>query len=98
VSDLLNEGVATFLHRADKIDLHAAAVREVEESFASTFVEAAFKVSPDLYKWGFELYFRLATHENVQRDCGPLDAAGLGPTRVTWRCGGSPLIFHESHV
>ncbi|MDQ0029383.1 hypothetical protein [Arthrobacter bambusae] len=31
VSDLLNEGVATFLRRADKIDLHAAAVRDVEQ-------------------------------------------------------------------
>ncbi|MDN3483668.1 ATP-binding protein [Arthrobacter sp. APC 3897] len=48
VSDLLNEGVATFLRRADKIDLHAAAVREVEESFAATFSRAAIKVSPGL--------------------------------------------------
>lgn len=50
VSDLLNEGVATFLRRADKIDLHAAAVREVEESFASTFAEAGFDVSPGLVR------------------------------------------------
>lgn len=48
VSDLLNEGVATFLRRADKIDLHAAAIREVEESFAATFSTAGFRVSPDL--------------------------------------------------
>ena len=48
VSDLLNEGVATFLRRADKIDLHAAAIREVEESFAATFSAAGFRVSPDL--------------------------------------------------
>jgi hypothetical protein len=50
VSDLLNEGVATFLRRADKIDLHAAAVREVEVSFANTFAEASFEVSPALVR------------------------------------------------
>ena len=50
VSDLLNEGVATFLRRADKIDLHAAAVREVEVSFANTFAEASFEVSPGLVR------------------------------------------------
>ena len=37
MSDLLNEGVATFLRRADRIDLHAAAVDEVEASFCNTF-------------------------------------------------------------
>lgn len=47
VSDLLNEGVATFLC---KIDLHAAAVRDVEESFAATFAEAAFRISPTLVR------------------------------------------------
>ena len=54
VSDLLNEGVATFLRRADKIDLHAAAVREVEESFAATFAAAGFRVSPDLVRQAAE--------------------------------------------
>lgn len=48
VSDLLNEGVATFLRRADKIDLHAAAIRDVEASFASTFASAGFDISPAL--------------------------------------------------
>lgn len=47
VSDLLNEGVATFLRRADKVDLHAAAVREVEESFTATFTAAGSSISPD---------------------------------------------------
>lgn len=37
VSDLLNEGVATFLRRADRLDLHAAAIDEVESSFRQTF-------------------------------------------------------------
>lgn len=37
VSDLLNEGVATFLRRADRIDLHGAAIDEVENSFADIF-------------------------------------------------------------
>jgi hypothetical protein len=50
VSDLLNEGVATFLRRADKIDLHAAAVREVEESFTGTFAAASFRTSPALIR------------------------------------------------
>ena len=54
VSDLLNEGVATFLRRADKIDLHSAAVREVEDSFATTFAEAGFKVSSDLVRHAAE--------------------------------------------
>lgn len=48
VSDLLNEGVATFLRRADKIDLHAAAIREVEESFTHTFEAAEISIAPDL--------------------------------------------------
>lgn len=48
VSDLLNEGVATFLRRADKIDLHAAAVRDVEASFTETFTAAGIKIAPEL--------------------------------------------------
>jgi hypothetical protein len=83
VSDLLNEGVATFLRRADKIDLHAAAVREVEESFASTFAEAAFEVSPGLVRRAAEAtggypfliqldgYFLWKEAENNQGKLGP---------------------------
>lgn len=37
VSDLLNEGVATFLRRADRIDLAAVAVEEVAQSYRQTF-------------------------------------------------------------
>jgi hypothetical protein len=48
VSDLLNEGVATFLRRADKIDLHAAAIRDVEASFTDTFSTAGITVATDL--------------------------------------------------
>ncbi|MFP5017748.1 ATP-binding protein [Paenarthrobacter ureafaciens] len=48
VSDLPNEGVATFLRRADKIDLHAAGIRDVERSFASIFATAGFRVPPHL--------------------------------------------------
>ncbi|MFJ4028174.1 AAA family ATPase [Paenarthrobacter sp. NPDC089989] len=40
VSDLLNEGVATFLRRADRIDLHAASIAEVQKSFSETFMAA----------------------------------------------------------
>ncbi|UUL75672.1 ATP-binding protein [Pseudarthrobacter sp. Fe7] len=34
VSDLLNEGVATFLRRADRINLHEAAIAEVTASYS----------------------------------------------------------------
>lgn len=54
VSDLLNEGVATFLRRADKIDLHVAAVRDVETSFGETFTEAGFDVAPELVRHAAE--------------------------------------------
>jgi hypothetical protein len=48
VSDLLNEGVATFLRRADKIDLHAAGIRDVETSFQETFDTAEITIAPEL--------------------------------------------------
>lgn len=48
VSDLLNEGVATFLRRADKIDLHAAAVRDVETSYTATFTAAEIRIPREL--------------------------------------------------
>ncbi|MFK0007728.1 ATP-binding protein [Paenarthrobacter sp. NPDC090520] len=48
VSDLLNEGVATFLRRAERIDLHAAIISDVERSYASTFREAGISISDDL--------------------------------------------------
>ncbi|WP_104165043.1 ATP-binding protein [Cryobacterium sp. N22] len=54
VSDLLNEGVATFLRRADKIDLHAATVRDVEASFADTFAAAGFNIEPALIRQASE--------------------------------------------
>ena len=50
VSDLLNEGVATFLRRADKIDLHAAGIRDVEASFRETFDTAGITIAPDLVR------------------------------------------------
>ena len=50
VSDLLNEGVATFLRRADRIDLHAASIAEVERSFSETFAGAGIGLSPHLAK------------------------------------------------
>ena len=46
VSDLLNEGVATFLRRADRIDLHAAAVKDVEASYKSIFGDGGFEIDP----------------------------------------------------
>ncbi len=50
VSDLLNEGVATFLRRADRIDLHAAAVRDVEKSYAKLFAEGGFDLDPRIVR------------------------------------------------
>jgi hypothetical protein len=47
VSDLLNEGVATFLRRAERIDLHAAAINEVERSYVDTFGQAGIRISKD---------------------------------------------------
>ncbi len=48
VSDLLNEGVTTFLRRADRIDLHAAAVRDVEASYDFAFEDGGFSIETDL--------------------------------------------------
>lgn len=50
VSDLLNEGVATFLRRADRIDLHAAAVDEVEASYGETFTGLNHRLDPALLR------------------------------------------------
>lgn len=48
VSVLLNEGVATFLRRADRIDLHAAAINEVARSYTDTFCGAGISISNEL--------------------------------------------------
>ncbi|MBO9705047.1 MAG: ATP-binding protein [Arthrobacter sp.] len=47
VSDLLNEGVATFLRRADRIDLHAAALDDVERSLRDTLAEGGWTLGPE---------------------------------------------------
>ena len=48
VSDLLNEGVATFLWRADRINLHEAAITEVTESYSELFSQGGIGISPGL--------------------------------------------------
>lgn len=48
VSDLLNEGVATFLRRADRINLHEAAIAEVTASYGELFSQGDISISPDL--------------------------------------------------
>ncbi|WP_369045637.1 AAA family ATPase [Sinomonas sp. P10A9] len=48
VSDLLNEGVATFLRRADRIDLHGASIEEVQRSYEQTFAAGGFPLEPAL--------------------------------------------------
>ena len=46
VSDLLNEGVATFLRRADRINLHEAAITEVTASYRELFSRSGIEASP----------------------------------------------------
>ncbi|MDF2049538.1 hypothetical protein [Arthrobacter sp. Cr_A7] len=48
VSDLLNEGVATFLRRADRINLHEAAIAEVTASYSELFSQGGIGISPNL--------------------------------------------------
>ncbi|QOT18584.1 AAA family ATPase [Paenarthrobacter sp. YJN-5] len=48
VSDLLNEGVATFLRRADRINLHEAAIAEVTASYKELFSQGGIDVTPGL--------------------------------------------------
>lgn len=48
VSDLLNEGVATILRRAERIDLHAATIAEVSRSFKATFDMGGMMLEPRL--------------------------------------------------
>jgi len=45
VSDLLNEGVATFLRRADKVDLHSVEVSDVESSYINLFTAGGFTLA-----------------------------------------------------
>lgn len=54
VSDLLNEGVATFLRRADRIDLHSAAIDEVETSYRETFAGLMHPIAPALIRTAAE--------------------------------------------
>ncbi|TWC03512.1 ATP-binding protein [Brevibacterium jeotgali] len=54
VSDLLDEGVATFLRRADRIDLHAAAVDEVEASYAEVFAALPTPIASGLLRTAAE--------------------------------------------
>ncbi|WMY79985.1 ATP-binding protein [Citricoccus sp. I39-566] len=54
VSDLLDEGVATFLRRADRIDLHAAAIDDVEASYRAAFAAVPHQVDPILLRTAAE--------------------------------------------
>lgn len=86
VSDLLNEGVATFLRRADKIDLHAAAVRDVEASYLQVFEAAGFTIAPDLVRRsaaateGYPFLIQLVGYflwREAEKHDGHLDAAAV---------------------
>jgi hypothetical protein len=54
VSDLLNEGVATFLRRADRINLHETTIAEVTASYSELFSRGGISISPDLINEGAE--------------------------------------------
>ena len=47
VEDLLNEGVSTFLRRAEKYDLHKTSVDEVTEAFRDTFSESGVNINDE---------------------------------------------------
>jgi hypothetical protein len=48
VSDVLDEGVSTFLRRAERYDLHGASVAEVRAAMADTFAETGVDIGDDL--------------------------------------------------
>ena len=43
-SDLVNDGVATFLPRADRINLHEAAITEVTASYSELFIQGGISI------------------------------------------------------
>lgn len=49
VSDLLNEGVATFMRRADRIDLATVSVADVVRSYRQTFVPLGVQMSDEIF-------------------------------------------------
>lgn len=86
VSDLLNEGVATFLRRADRIDLHTASIAEVERSFAETFEGAGKTLSPELARsaaegtGGYPFLIQLVGYylwQEAESGLGGLDAGAV---------------------
>ncbi|UKA53435.1 ATP-binding protein [Arthrobacter sp. FW305-BF8] len=87
VSDLLNEGVATFLRRADRIDLHAASITEVERSFTETFASAGMTLNPELAKdaaeatGGYPFLIQLIGYylwQEAEKAPGGVDADAVG--------------------
>lgn len=87
VSDLLNEGVATFLRRADRIDLHAASIAEVERSYTETFAGAGVALDGELAKvaaegtGGYPFLIQLIGYylwQEAEKAQGGLDAAAVG--------------------
>lgn len=45
VEDLLNEGVSTFLRRAEKYNLHSTSISEVADAFRNTFADSGVNIS-----------------------------------------------------
>lgn len=87
VSDLLNEGVATFLRRADRIDLHAASISEVARSFRETFARAGVPLGAGLAgdaaagTGGYPFLIQLVGYflwQEAERTSGDLNDAAVG--------------------
>ncbi|MEA5455921.1 ATP-binding protein [Sinomonas sp. JGH33] len=85
VSDLLNEGVATFLRRADRIDLHAASVDETADSYAKLFAQGGHSLEPALARaaaeatGGYPFLIQLVGYSLWQEaEAGPLTADAVG--------------------
>lgn len=54
VADLLDDGVAPFMRRADRIDLHATTIDEVEASYREVFDELPSTIDPNLLRLAAE--------------------------------------------
>lgn len=95
VSDLLNEGVATFLRRADRINLHEAAIGEVTSSYKELFKEGGIDVAEELINdaaeatEGYPFLIQLVGYYlwmEAERAHSKLDQAGVRSAIATaWR-------------
>ncbi|QTX05977.1 ATP-binding protein [Agromyces archimandritae] len=102
VSDLLDEGVATFLRRADRIDLHAATVDDVAASYLETFGTFEHPLPPTLVReaaeatGGFPFLIQLVGYhlwQVAETTPGPLSAAEVGVAIAAARRRNSRVVI-----